>query len=451
MITLLRKFLKNERGAVAPFVALTTFALISAVGAAIDYSRAQMVQTKLTDTLDAAALAAGATINTQNYTTVVNNYFNVNFPQGYMDATVSPVSMTTSQDQSQIALTASASVPTIFMNLVGLDSMTVVAGSEIDRESTGLEIVLAMDNTGSMAGQKLADLKSAATELVNSLFGGKESKSDLWIGLVPFAQAVNVGNSRTSWLDGTSFNWGPTSWMGCLDARSGTLEETDNPPTTTANKFKAYYWADNNNYNNWINNSGKYNSGIGVTLGPNKFCSQAVTPMTNKRTDILNGINSMQARGNTHTNLGAVWAWRMLSPRWRGLWGGTMDANNLPLDYGTPKMDKAIVLMTDGDNTMSNSVRSAYGYLSDGRLGTTSASAAQAGLDTRLTTVCNAIKSAGITVYTILFDQTSGNVVNLFKNCATKPDYYFNSPTGADLHNAFRAIGDSLSSLRVSK
>ena len=52
-------------------------------------------------------------------------------------------------------------------------------------------------------------------------------------------------------------------------------------------------------------------------------------------------------RGGTTGNLGLVWGWRTLSPKWRGLWG---DAD-LPLDYGTDFMDKVVVIMTDGNNT----------------------------------------------------------------------------------------------------
>lgn len=452
MFSLIRKFFHDERGVAAPFVALSLMSLIAASGAAIDYARAQMVQTKLTDTLDAAGLAAGGSINSTNYSDVVQNYFDVNFPQGYMDATISPINIAQSADETQISLSASASVPTIFMGIIGFDSMTVVAGSEVKRDSGGMEVVLVMDNTGSMAGQKLADLKSAATELVNILFGSDETKDHLWVGLVPFAQAVNVGNSHTSWLDSTyynSLNWGPTSWMGCVDARTSGGDQTDDPPSVQ--KFKAYYWADNSNYNDWIRSNGRYNSGIGVNLGPNKYCSQTVMPMTNQKSAVLAGINAMQARGNTHINLGAVWGWRMLSPRWRGLWGGTMDANNLPLDYGTDNMEKVVILLTDGENTMSNSVHSAYGYLSEGKLGSTNATSAEHALDTRLANVCNSIKGHGIIVYSILFDTNSTNVMNLLRSCASKPDYFFDSPTGAQLHTAFRQIGDSLSNLRLSK
>jgi hypothetical protein len=107
--------------------------------------------------------------------------------------------------------------------------------------------------------------------------------------------------------------------------------------------------------------------------------------------------------------------------------------------------------MTDGENTMSTDVYSAYGWLSDKKLGTTNAAAAVTELDSRLTKVCTAMKNAGVTIYTIAFNNPGTSVQTLLRNCATQNAYYFNSPTTAALQSAFKEIGDSLSNLRVSR
>jgi Flp pilus assembly protein TadG len=452
------RFFQEEKGVAAPIIALSFTALLSAVGAAVDYGHAQMVQTKLADTLDAAGLAAGATLSSKTPATVAQNYFKVNFPQGYLNATVSPLTVTQNAQQTKLTLTASATVPSTFMGLVGIKDMKVTASTEITRKAGGLELILVMDNTGSMEGQKLASLKSAATELVNILFGDDAVKEKVWIGLVPFSQAVNIGTNHASWLNTAytqSLDWGTTSWAGCTDARTGGKDITDDPPSSQL--FKAYYWPTHASYNNWktVSSKGKvtYAKGLGPDLGPNKYCSQPVSVMSNVKSTILAGINSMQARGNTHINLGAVWGWRMLSPQWKGLWGGTMNANNLPLDYNTPNMTKVMVLLSDGDNTISNSVRGAYGYLSDGVLGTTNSNTAVTKLNNKLASVCTSLKGHGVKIFTILYDMagTNSTAQKLFEDCATEGDYFFNSPSASELEEAFQQIGDSLSNLRISK
>ena len=69
------------------------------------------------------------------------------------------------------------------------------------------------------------------------------------------------------------------------------------------------------------------------------------------RQEVRAALNAMQwwNYGGTQGNLGMVWGWRTLSPRWRGLWGG-LTPNNRPLDYHQPGAQKIVVMLTDGDN-----------------------------------------------------------------------------------------------------
>ena len=465
-----RRFAREESGMTLPTLALTLMALSGFIGTSVDIARLQLVQSKLSFALDAAGLAAGATLNTTDLDGELAKYMNANFPAKYMGSTVPQIVSETSTDKMVIDVTATTVMPTTFMSILGISEMTVVAKSEITRTSSGLELVMALDNTGSMAGTRLTSLKSAATSLVNILYGTKATVPDLYIGLVPFSQSVNIGNTRSTWIDQTDFAtlvWGPTSWGGCVDARETSSGDTvDTPPTEQ--KYKAYYSksTDNRAYpyntytytsvNPWVTSrdwQGKpLTFNVTSSKSPNVYCPQQVTPMTGDKTTILNGINSMTAQGNTHVNLGAIWGWNMLSPRWRGLWGGDMDTNALPLDYGTKHMNKAVILLTDGENTMSQSIFTAYGYLSDGRLGSTSnSSTAVTTLNTKLTTVCTAMKQKGIYVYTIVFGSPGTTIQNLMKGCATSENYFFLSPTTAELTTVFNAIADSLSNLRISQ
>lgn len=381
-----------------------------------------------------------------------------------------------------------------------------------------------------MAGSKLTALKTASHDLVDILFGEDTTAENLWIGVVPFSQTVNIGTNHSAWLDQTHFsslNWGTTSWAGCVDARySAGRDVTDdppydlllpnaNPPAVPYERLKAYYWPDETNAsssnNDWMIPAGTSSttsicsnssnctcakkgpcgpvttngittdiqcggSGGGAYCNktttyvqnaynitssdtPNLNCPSAITPLTNTKATVEAGIDALVARGNTHVGFGAVWGWRLISPRWRGYWGGAMDTNNLPLNYNSPLMSKAVIVMTDGANTMSGAssdgknpgIRTAYGYLSEGNLGSTSSSAAVSKLNSNLTSVCNSMKAQGVVVYTILFQETNNTIKTLMKGCATTPDHFFDSPTAESLQSAFQTIGDSLANLRISK
>jgi cyclophilin family peptidyl-prolyl cis-trans isomerase len=209
-------------------------------------------------------------------------------------------------------------------------------------------------------------------------------------------------------------------------------------------KWNVLYWADDNDYNNWVSGKNKKSYDINEPLyrGPNKYCPQAVTPLTNVKSTLLPRIQSMVAVGNTHVNVGAIWGWRVISrdpPFTEGV------------AYGTPNVNKAVVIMTDGDNTHANSTYTAYGYLSDGILGTTNSTTASNILDTRLSEVCTNMKQVGIIIYTITLSLNDSGTQNLYRACATDPSKYFNSPSSAELQGAFRAIGAELSNLRIAQ
>lgn len=435
----------KQKGSVIVTVAFAMIAMAGATGLAVDIGRAQLAQAKLSSALDAAGLAAGSNLNTQDTEAEVLKYLDANFG-GYMSTTLTDVDVTVNESNTVITLDATGFINTTFMNYFGFPTVDISAEAEITRATTGLEVVLALDNTGSMGDSGIAALKEASTDLVNILFGDGTA-SNLYVGLVPFSQAVNVGSDKTAWLNSTTFNWGPTSWGGCLDARYTGNDVTDAPPSVEA--FQQYYWPDDSN-NDWIRSNGQYRS-ITSTRGPNKSCPQRLLEMTSDQAAVLAAIDTMNDDGYTHINLGAVWAWRMLSPLWRGLWGGEMNTENLPLDYNTPKMNKAVVLMTDGENTMNSSVRTAYWYPSHARLGTTSTSAAADELDDRTMQVCDAMKTNNIIIYTVAFNNPGAGAEALLQYCASQPEFYFDSPTSEDLASAFRTIGDSLSNLRVSR
>lgn len=473
MLKILRGFARNESGMTLPLLGLAFMTMSGFIGLSVDVARMQLVQSRLSFALDAAGLAAGSTVNTTNVKSEVAKYLNANYPANYLNSKTPMISTVVSTDKKIISLTASTTIPTTFMGILGIHDISVNAKTEITRETTGLELVMALDNTGSMRGSKLSDLISAGNSLVDILYGDKNEVDKLWIGLIPFAHSVNIGTSQSTWIDQTHFatlDWGKTSWGGCVDSRDETANRDviDDPPSVEL--YKAYYApsTDNRAYpynsynyqnvNDWVtsrNEDGSpktYSSNISSSFGPNAYCSPQITPMTASKNTIQVGLNNMVARGYTHINLGAIWAWNMLSPRWRGTWGGEMATDSLPLDYDEPHMNKAVILMTDGNNATNQRIYTAYGFMSDGRLNTTtSTTTARYSLNNKLTSICTAMKAQGIYVYSIVLGYPSTSTKNLMKGCASAENYYFLSPSSNELEGVFNTIADSLANLRVSK
>ena len=202
------------------------------------------------------------------------------------------------------------------------------------------------------------------------------------------------------------------------------------------------------------------NLGNGGT-GPNLGCPTAITPLTNVKSTLTTAINAMTAwsRGGTLGDVGMAWGYRVISPE-------SPFPEGQP--WGTPKLTKAVIMMTDGvnqvykltstagPNKVNNAVNSdytAYGRLDQlGLVGSSTITGAQTIIDNRLAALCTAMKAKGVVIYTIIFTGSQDAATKaMYAACATDSSKFFNAPTQTDLKNAFSAIAVQLSNLRVTQ
>jgi len=274
------------------------------------------------------------------------------------------------------------------------------------------------------------------------------------------------------------------SWKGCVEARAAPFDVTDHSPNS-ANPdtlFVPYFWPDEPSsggdyHNNYLGNDSDYGStpaqqqrnlqkyvdafygSLDVpsfdewpsnTNGPNMSCARPLLPLTNNKEAILGEISAMQPWNGSGTNgaIGLSWSWRALSPSAPFTQGG---------DYDDPDVKKALVLMTDGENQIhggwnshNKSNYSGYGYLSEMRLGTNNRNTAKGRINDRMSTLCENIKAEGITIYTITFRLSSGDLKDVFRACATYPEYYFDSTSNGELEEHFQTIAKQLTELRIA-
>lgn len=453
---------RDRRGAAAMLLALAVVPIFASVGLAVDSSMGYLLRTRMSKALDTAGLAAGRLALNANAEDIARQYFDANFEASGGSVELTSFNFELTPDRKFVTLTAEAVAPTIFMRVFGRDTMTVSSRTVIRRQTTGMELALVLDNTGSMWGTAFDTMQQAAFDLVDILYGEDTVVDNLWVSLVPYTATVNIGSGHSGWLAaGDRVNLSPgdystAGWKGCVEARATPLDTDDTPPSGGA--FSSYFYASTTRTqdNNWpaiLPELWRRNDGRGPNLG----CGPAITSLTPSRTTIDAAIANMGAwhRGGTTGNLGLSWGWRTISPRWRGLWGGETPATH-PLDYGTPFMDKVVVILTDGQNqfydhdsgALPRSDYTAYGRLE--ALGVTSLSQGRAILDGRMASTCTAMKDEGIRIYTITFGASPDSTAQaLFRNCASTPAMYRHAPTNADLSDAFRAIGGELANLRI--
>lgn len=454
LMSILGALWRNRKGGAAMFVAIGLLPVVAATGIAVDSGLGYILKSRLHKSIDTAGLAAGRIVDSGDPQIVARQLFDANFGVENPRVTVRDFNVTVDPVTGDVTITAQASIPTVFMRVLGQDELVVDARTVVQRQMTGIELALVLDNTGSMAhGGRFEAMHQASLQLVNTLFRGEEEVPDIWVSLVPYVGTVNIGTSRSSWLHPSdrvhtaSNSWGNEGWSGCVLARGPGYDTDDTPPSVKP--FRSFLWQSSaSEVNFWppVN----YERGI-YSTGPNLGCPGEIMPLTSRRSVIEAGLNSMwlpTPRVGTLANVGLAWGWRTISPRWRGLWGGETPSH-LPLDYNTPRMMKAVVILTDGVNNIPNQFdRTAYGTPIEMGLASDQITPA---LNNAQAQTCQEMKDAGVMVFSIVFQTTNETVQSLFRNCASFPNYYFSATSNNELLAAFRTIGGQLASLRISE
>jgi Flp pilus assembly protein TadG len=201
----------RERGIAVIFYATMLIFVVGCVGMAVDVGCMYMIKARLSSAVDAAALAAGRSVNLANNiatartnaTTAANQFFAANFPTGYFNSLGSPTVNPTFTEETDangnpsgvldISVSASVSAPTYFMNVFNIHNITV--GSNGTASRRGLVLMLVLDQSSSMgsgSGSPCAVMKGAAQNFVNML-----SPYDR-VGLVTFDITAHMMDSPSS-------------------------------------------------------------------------------------------------------------------------------------------------------------------------------------------------------------------------------------------------------------
>lgn len=467
----------DRRGVVAVFVAAAIIPAVGFLGIATDAARGYLVKARLSRALDSAALAGGRVMFSANRDADIQMYFDANFPPGYLGATVTGPTPSVDPNNEVITLTATAVIDTTFMHVFGFETLNVSAETEVTRQTQMLDVVLAIDMSGSMSssasggGTRIEAARAAATEMINILFGADETKPLLNIGLVPWNGKVNVmrnGEAYDSTLTTTSpvssfinpltgtpqaevyipnnspvplLAPPPANWQGCVFQRylddADALNDADlDLYEVTKNGFEWFAWE-------FIGPEGEPVSGstdclLAVNGSECRRClDHGITPLQNTKTGILDAVNELTSpTGTTNIPDGLAWAWRVLMP-------GAPFAQADPNPEFTRQ--QAIVLLTDGENYGG----SGDGYKTVFGLGT----AAGAEMDPRLLQLATSIKSGNVAIYAIQFANSGGALQALMEGVATEPNspYYHYAPDAASLQQVFQEVANHLSELRLSK
>lgn len=222
----IRNFTKNRSGAFAMQFALMAVPLCICTGLAIDGGRAFLARFELASALDAAALAVGSTIQEDaDLDAVARKFVDMNFKTQHDE----PVALQLVTDDESALLKGSVTINTFFMPLIGQPYVTVHAESEVRRGGNSVEVALALDVTGSMAGSRIAALQDSAKVLIDEVISTQQTPYFSKAAIVPWSQSVYVGTNHANASVSAELGGSLTGTTSISDAtwrKSGTSTKT---------------------------------------------------------------------------------------------------------------------------------------------------------------------------------------------------------------------------------
>lgn len=449
---LIGRFRDDNGGGVAIMFSLMLVALCLFLGAAVDLGRWLQARQQTIAAMDAAVLAGGRILqldgtDVSGARSAAQRYYAEN-TKGRAEVIEDTISFDAVDDGTSFAATGNAYLETAFLNFARISKLPLLNTSEAQfskakfaeggpgeggggSSNAAAEISMMLDVTGSMSGNKIKDLKAAATDLVNIVISDNVHANPVRVAIVPFAEGVRLPSSANSNARGS-----PKSSVS-LSYKSGYK-------TSTATYYRTecvVERAGTNRYTDVAPGSGNY---VMTLYNSNGSCglpaADELVPLTDNKTTLKNKISGLVLSNTTAGQIGTAWAWYTLSPNWNTLWPPAGAAS--AYDSGTRKI---AILMTDGEYNLQ--------YDSKGvQTGSPGAgAAANADSTTQARALCTAMKTKGVTVYTVGFALgNNSTATETLNHCATAPSMAYTAANGNELKQAFRDIALKISKLYLT-
>ena len=393
-------------------------------------------------------------------------------------------------------------------NLPLLDSYAgpekIAASAGVESESTPVEVVLAIDISGSMNSNlegnahdygRINAVKGASKTLVAALDPNAHDR--VAVGIVPWHETVRLDNT-------TAGKWAlnrwarypvrrtyphpytpppddpevqtlpaspPSTWLGCLDGHRMDGETSVVPALTatalfetpSATPFAQSYFIPRASYTYRCLDASErpagssqgscgFLRGRGDRPGQHECFNQPrLMPLSTERAVIERAINEMDASGQgTYSTLGVLWAQRMLEPAWKSVWGGSGIHPADPKGTGFANLRKAIVLLTDGG---------------DGYCGYKNPDCSDSPLAVSRTEACTAAKARGTEIFIVAAmspQHIDSELGKTLRACSSETDkkypkgtrrpgtayVFISNKTSEDIKAAFAQIGSQLRTIR---
>jgi Flp pilus assembly protein TadG len=362
------EFGRREDGSLTIFSLFIFLLILMIAGLGVDMARHERERVMIQNTLDTAVLAAGSLSSGSATEAEMETMFFDYVTRAGLDPSMFTVDPTITGSYSRtITAEADFQMDTIFMGLLGIDTVRGnVAGSAEERNSM-LEIALVLDVSGSMSRDgKIEALRPAARDFVTEMLT-RLGPQRVSISIVPYNHQVHVDDDLRARI-----NWDSRSLSipGASASYPGAISNyvTHNAASRCARFRDADFETTSLTEGNDVEGSAMFAGLLGYYEPAFEAYSQAagwcsdvysrVILYQNDERVLHDYIDTLQGEGWTAIDYGMNWGIGILDQDFAPIVQDMVNNNLLPpvmsghpFAFTEPDVEKIIVLMTDGINT----------------------------------------------------------------------------------------------------
>lgn len=205
MARFIRRLFASTGGSVLPIAAASVPVIVALIGGGLDINRVYKARNRLQTACDAGTLAGRRAVTTNGYDTAAQNqanaYFNTNFVEGELGTTGTTFTTASANNGNLISGTASTTVQTAVMNLLGVETIPVSVACSATMGVGNSDITMVLDTTGSMGNTlsgtsqtRIQALRVAMKNFYDTVATATQgSNARIRYSFVPYSSSVNVG------------------------------------------------------------------------------------------------------------------------------------------------------------------------------------------------------------------------------------------------------------------
>lgn len=394
MNKLLARFVGDRRANLATSVALLIPLIGGLAGGVIDLGRTTLLKERAQGAADASVIMLAKQLALTRQSNIANDSRDRIASKIFRDELGPDVSTTfavrteRNRETRVTTLTATSSVPTMFLRIAGIQNLnfSVSSSAQFDAQTFAVEMAFVLNTSASMStGRKTTALSEALLRVMDSLDAiNKASPNRARVALIPFQLGVTVPSA-----DSSSFSWPllmPSPPSNCVVDR-------DPPYSYTGAAVSVF---------NIFTKHPVFEPTSSVAVSD--VCDGTpITPMTTDLASVRAALPAPSSVSGTDGAIGLTWGWAMLTPGAPFSKSGT-----IPLEADHKLLKRALIYVTDGENTGNPKGQPAT-VIDDWSL-----------------QLCSRMKAAGITVITINIDGEGSEP--FLRACATSPERYKKVP-----------------------